>query len=134
MSGHSYAQRTKVTVSKSRAEIERLVKRHGSTSFGIMEMEGRVMVAFGMEGRNVRFVCDLPDSEQETRARYRQLLLTIRGKLESWKEGIETFDDAFMSQIVTPAGGTVGDQVRTNIRLQYERNDGAIPLLEGPSL
>ncbi len=49
---------------------------------------------------------------QACRERWRQLQLCIKAKLVSVEEGVELFDDAFLSQIVTPDGTTVGDKVK----------------------
>ena len=57
--------------------------------------------------------------EQALRTRWRALLLCIKAKLESVESGIETFDTAFMAQIVLPDGRTVEERVLPEIEKAY---------------
>lgn len=125
-----YAEKTKVTVSNSKIHIEALVRKHGSNDIGIMEFGGRVGVMFRLEGRNIRFSAPIPDNEQARKALYRGFLLTIKAKLESAKAGIETFEEAFMSQIILPTGRTVAEEVAPKIAQAYETKSD-VPLLGG---
>ena len=52
---------------------------------------------------------------EEVRRRWRALLLVIKAKLESVESGIETFEEAFASQIVLANGQTVGAVARASI-------------------
>lgn len=122
-----YAEDTKVPVSRSKAHIEYLVRRYGSSDIGLMEFQGKIVVMFYMAERNVRFMVKSPDTEQERRSIYRALLLTIKAKLESAERGIETFDEAFLGQIVLPNKQTVSQQIIPNIESAYQGND--VPLL-----
>lgn len=123
-----YAGRTEVPVSKSKMDIEKLVTRYGADGFGIMTMNGGAQVAFRMNGRNILFKMQVPEGAQKERSIWRALLLTIKGKLESAERGIESFEDAFLANVVMPNGQTVSDMARPAIESQY--NGGAdIPLL-----
>jgi len=124
-----YAEKTKVPVSRSKAEIEALVKKYGAEAFGAMEMQGRIQIVFQMAGRNLLFRVDLPEGDQAQRSLFRALLLTIKGKLESAERGIETFEEAFLANIVLPNGQTVADDTIPKIEAAYQGHD--VPLLPG---
>ena len=127
----AYAERSKVSVGQSKADIEKLLKRYGASAFANMEREGLAQVAFTMEGRNILFRMQLPDNEQQERSIWRALLLTIKGKLESAERGIETFEEAFLANIVMPDGQTVAEATMPAIQHHYDgRTD--VPLLPSP--
>jgi len=127
MADRTYAHTTKVPVNQTKGDIEKLVKQHGATAFGILENVGQVQVVFAMNGRNILFKVAEPEIEQERRARWRCLLLSIKSKLESAKVGIETFEEAFLAHTVMPNGQTVGQVTLPKIEQQYAGND--VPLL-----
>ena len=56
-----YASQSKVGNTESRNEIERTLTRYGADSFMYGWEENRAVVAFKMEGRNVRFILPMPD-------------------------------------------------------------------------
>ena len=108
-----YAEGTKVEVSQSRNEIERLVAKHGATKFASGWAEDFALIEFVCEGRRVRFRLPIGDcDERETRRRWRSLLLAIKSKLEVVNTGIESFDEAFLSHIVTTADVTVSEWMK----------------------
>ena len=124
----AYAEKTKVPVRKSKSDIEVLVKKYGANAFGIMEISGKASIAFSLEDRNILFRVTLPESGQEERSIWRAVLLTIKGKLESAERGIETFEEAFLSNIVMQDGKTVGDHSIPTIENHYA-GDSSVPLL-----
>lgn len=122
-----FAANTQVSESKSRAEIERLVYqyagRNASFSYGTTSEQAAIM--FTAHGRRVKFLLRLPTMDealvkakrknglqdpseakqeawidQERRRRWRALLLSVKGKLESVESGIYTFEEEFLSHIV----------------------------------
>ena len=137
-----FAQGTIVSPEKTLNEIQALIKRYGATKFAYGEEENRVGVTFEMKNRRVRFVMPLPTKdagkltgsnqfgykgqfspgkyEQAIRARWRALLLTIKAKLESVESGIETFEEAFMGQIVLPNQQTVSEWLKPQLNAAYE--------------
>lgn len=123
-----YAARTEISVSKSKADIEKLVTRYGADGIGTMTLGGTAQVAFRMKGRNILFRMGIPDNPQKERSIWRALLLTIKGKLESSECGIESFEDAFLANIVMPNGQTVSEMTRPVIASHYSGNTN-IPLL-----
>lgn len=155
-----YAAKTSVPLSQSLAEIEKTVRARGYVGFVNGVSDDAIVIAFASdEGRQVRFIvpikaaddallaamkamaskasakrpASIDDAWQMHRRQLgRALLLTIKAKLECIDAGIETFDDAFMSQLSLPGGGTVGQAVKTEIRQLYA--GGATPprLLPAP--
>ena len=124
----AYAERTRVPVTQSKAEIEKLVKKYGSDAFAVMERKGKVQIAFSLMGRNILFRMELPEGDQAQRSIWRALMLTIKGKIESAERGIETFEEAFLANIVMPDGRTVSETTRPAIENHYAgRTD--VPLL-----
>ena len=137
-----YAKDTSVSVSKSKAEIEQIVERYGAGQFMSGWSADQAMIAFSMEGRQVRFVLPMPDKgerrfthhskgartpdaalkqwEQACRQRWRALALVIKAKLEAVESGISIFEDEFMANIVLPGGRTVSEEVRPRIAEAYK--------------
>ena len=93
---------------------------------------------FRLHDRIVRFVIALPDRkklgstrfERAERQKWRALLLVIKAKLESVESGIESFEQAFLSQVVMPNDQTVGDIVTPQIAESYA--SGRMPKALGP--
>lgn len=127
-----YADGTSVPAEKSRAEVERTLKRYGATHFAYGTPPGAVMLAFQSRGRRVRFRVPMPDVDkqgQEYRRKWRAILLAIKSKLESVESGIEQFDEAFMAQIILPDGRTMGEFAGPQIAKSY--TSGTMPPLLG---
>jgi hypothetical protein len=128
-----YASKTKVPVDRSRAEIERLIHRHGCTQYGtaVDYATGLVRVQFRSNERVVRLEMDVPKDEQRRRAKWRALCLVLKAKLEAVASKITTFDDEFMPHIVMPDDRTVGQHVRPAIAAVYESGQMRPLLTEG---
>jgi hypothetical protein len=137
-----YAADTSVSVSSSKAEIERIVERYGAAQFMSGWSADRAVIAFAMKERQVRFVLPMPakeerrfthhskgprppeaalkEWEQACRQRWRALALVIKAKLEAVESGISIFEDEFMANIVLPGGRTVSEEARPMIARAYE--------------
>lgn len=150
----AYAENTSVSVEKTEAEIKATLRRYGADRFMSGEDRTGAVISFEMKDRRVTFRLPLPDRkeqrfvhdgrrnvrpaakqleawEQACRSRWRALLLCLKAKLESVESGIETFEDAFLAQIVMPDGGTVAEHVRPRIAEAY--SSGTMqPLLPPP--
>lgn len=150
----AYAQGTTVSAAKSRAEIEELLQRFGCDGFMSGQDGRRVMVAFKARGRQVMFRLEMPDPADkslrltptgkvrsgqsqadayraEERRRWRALAMSIKAKLVSVEDGIETFEQAFMAHVVMPDGLTLSDHVTGKIAIAYDSGEMP-PLLPGP--
>jgi len=149
-----YAAKTTVASDRSISEIEATLRRYGAYKFMYGRDNDKVLVAFEMHERRLRFMLPIPSEseftqtptgrtrrsksivvgqyEQAVRSRYRALLLTIKAKLESVESEIEEFEDAFMAQIVLPDGSTVGDKLKPQILMAYQTGNMP-PLLPAPN-
>jgi hypothetical protein len=134
----SYAEGTSVPVERSRAEIEATVARYGATRFASGWDGDKAAINFVARGRLVRFALPLPTREsvvatlkktdryrwrtpaettiadalsKEQRRRWRCLLLAIKSKLEVVETGIETFEQAFLANIVTAGNMTIYERL-----------------------
>lgn len=137
-----YAKDTIVPVSKTRGEIEQLLERAKAKQFGTAVdydlLTARVQ--FKLHERVVRFTVALPDRkkmgdgvryERAERQRWRALLLVLKAKLESIESQIETFEAAFLSQIVMPNDRTVADIIVPLVAESYK--GGKMPKGLGPA-
>jgi hypothetical protein len=106
----AYAARTDVPLVQSIAEVVRLLKKFGADRIAQAEEPGRIAVQCFLSGRLLRFAVALPDGPQAQRQRGRALLLVIKAKLESIESGVETFEQAFLANVVMPDGQTVADK------------------------
>jgi hypothetical protein len=139
-----FAEGTSVSVEKSKGEIEALVNRAGAEAFASGSRPGQSMIQFQLKGRVIRFTLPLPNRadkkftqtgrysrlrtpeaaytlwEQSCREKWRALFLSIKAKLYSIESGIETFDSAFMAQVVMPNGKTMEELCVPMIATAYE--------------
>lgn len=145
-----YAADTDVPSDRSRAEIERTLKRYGATAFAYAWDGGVTSIAFRMSDRQIRFRLPLPDPqapeftrtptgkqrsasaaeaayEQAIRQRWRALLLVVKAKLEAVEAGISTVEREFLDSVMLPDGSTVGEWVGPQLGAVYAR--GEMPAL-----
>ncbi len=125
----TYASKTKVSVEKTRFEIEKLLKQSGASHFGFATEPQLAVIQFILRDRHVRVFLPLPAAdekqfkftpagraqrseasrleawEQACRSRWRALLLSIKAKLEAIREGIATFDEEFLAHLVDRESG-----------------------------
>ncbi len=146
-----YAENTAVSESKSKIEIDELLRKWKATSIAIGEDTGAGIVIFAIAEWHVRFRCPMPDEalviavwqkkhgkydwptsahkanwiEQERKRRWRALLLTIKAKLVSVENGIEKFEEAFLAHIVIAGGLTVGQKALPELAQIYK--SGSMP-------
>lgn len=151
----AYAENTSVSVARSRAEIEEMLKRYGASGF-VSGWEGkRVLLGFEIQERQVRLTVLMPDTseprfwetqtrngytrkkteaqaaanhEAECRRMWRALSLVIKAKLEAVASGISTIEREFLADVVVPGtrGKTVGD-----LALPALASGGDLPKLLG---
>lgn len=154
MATKRFAEGTTVPVEKTRGEIERLLTRYGATGFGYMWQGVRQLVAFEAHGKHLRFALTLPDRREkrfthradrpwqeltegaqlerydaEVRRLWRALLLIIKAKLEVVESGIETFEEAFLANIVLADNTTMAEWAIPQLEQQYGsgRMPGILP-------
>jgi len=137
-----YAENTTVSIERSKAEIEKMLRRHGANSFvsGWDEDTNIAQIMFRMENRHIRFTVPMHDLEEFThtetgrprktdaawkaweqaeRAKWRSLYLVVKAKLESVESGIFTFEQEFLPHILLPNGQTVGEFIVPQIEVAY---------------
>lgn len=140
-----YAENSKVPVDRSKAEIERLLMRYGADQFlrGSSLAPRCEMIAFRMQGRNVKLHLPMPDPgdelfrltptgmersesvvraewEKEVRRRWRVFILLIKTQLEAIELGIMDLDEAFFANIVVPGGRRLVDEMRPQLAQAYQ--------------
>lgn len=139
----SYAAETSVSVEKTRAELETLLRRYRSDAFGYMSDAKGAMVQFRCKNVTVRFHLPLPDPreqrfwktpskgyartndeaarewEQACRSAWRALLLVVKAKLEAVELKITTFEEEFLAHVVLPNGTTVGAMIIPAVAESY---------------
>lgn len=143
MSGR-YAENTAVASERTRAEIERTLRRYEATAFAYGWHQGAATIGFTIAARSVRMELPLPDAsdstfahgpsgrargaagakqayEQAVRQCWRAMALVIKAKLEAVAAGISTVEREFLADVVLPDGSTVGDWASPQIAIAYER-------------
>lgn len=141
----SYAQSTHVPVERSRAEIEKILKRHGASQFLSGWNDRHATVSFVANNKIVRFKLPFPDPEaksithrktrsgfsprkeqakkqifeQEIRRRWRALSLVIKAKLEAIESEVSTFETEFMPHFVMPDDKTIAEHVLPRLEAIY---------------
>jgi hypothetical protein len=123
-----YAARTDVPLDRSIGEVVKALKKAGADRIAQAEEPGRIAVQCFLSDRLLRFAIELPDGPQARRQRGRALLLVIKAKLESIESGVETFEQAFLGNVVMPDGKTVAEHTAPRIAAAYEGR-AAPPLL-----
>lgn len=153
----AYAENTTVPVEKSLTEIVTLIKKAGGARIAQMEDMDALAVQFFLSERMLRFRVPVPTAEAMPlrdngnnrytdiplaarkkkadairRQRARALLLVIKAKLESVESGVETFDEAFLPNIVMSDGSTVWERIGEPLALEYQSGKPIPFMLEGP--
>lgn len=133
----AYAERTEVTVAKTKTDIEATLKKYGATAFAFMVDASKSSVAFEARGRRIRFDIRVPPvggrgGAQLERSIWRALLLCIKAKLESVDRKIETFEEAFLAHVVTSKGRTVYEEIRDQLAITYTKGADPVPLMLPP--
>ncbi len=147
----AYAEKTSVSVSRTKADIEDLVQRYGADQFVSGYKEDIAVIGFSMSGRQIRFLLPLPDKqdreywytpgrgqrrtddaahaawEQACRSRWRALYLIVKAKLEAVEAGISTVEREFFYDIVLPDGRTAGEWMAPQIEEAY--HTGQMPAM-----
>jgi hypothetical protein len=142
----TYAAGTDVPVERSKAELEKLLRKYGAGKFmsGWDEGSRQIGVMFRMGDRAVKIVMPIPSKdepavartpsgkyirspEEQARAwqalirqRWRALVLIMKAKLEAVQAGVTSFEKEFLGDLVLPSGATVADVLLP----EMDRNGG----------
>lgn len=140
-----YAEQTSVPVSRSRAEIEDVLNKHGATRIvsGLDAVTGGGIM-FEYKSRAIKLGVPYPKREkyadnttgtkhyeQEIRRRWRVLLIALKAKLEMVEIGLSSFEDEFLAQTCLPGNITVGQWIQPQIVECIESNQMPKALLPG---
>lgn len=152
----SYAEKTSVSVSRTKADIEDLIQKYGADQFVSGYRDNLAVIGFSMSGRQIKFILPLPDKkakeywytpsqkrrrtdetalaawEQACRSRWRALYLIVKAKMEAIEAGISTVEREFFYDIVLPDSRTVGEWLAPQIETAYQTGQmpPLLPLLE----
>lgn len=148
----AFAETTKVPLEQSIAEIIGMVRKAGAVRIGQWEGPDCFIIGFELGNRQMRFTVPMVTEyegpatygngkrvdvqawiEQRNRQKGRALMLVIKAKLESVESGVETFEQAFLANIMTHGGRTVYEEVHAPLALQYSGGAVGPLLLGGPS-
>ena len=124
-----YAKTTTVPVERSRAELEQTLERYGCDAFGYLHKAGTHTIQFEYSGRVIRLGVEAGETPQETRQRWRVLLLWVKATLESIEVGLQDFETAFALHTALPNGETLANKIVPE--LQRLSEGGKLPLLTG---
>lgn len=138
-----YASATKLSMSQTREDIEQLLYKHGADKFAYgNDLErGYSMISFsiriGKASRQVRMILPVRDEENEQvkKSKWRCLYLAVKAKLVAVDEGISTFENEFMANIVLPSGQTMQEWASPQIEQAYKTNrmPELLPGIESPN-
>lgn len=148
----AYAENTNIELETSIAEIVAMVKRAGGERVGQFHDGDRYYIWFTLDARQIRFTVPLVTEykgparhsngrevdkgkwlEQRNRQKGRALMLVIKAKLESVESGVETFEQAFLANIMMTDKRTVYEHVKEPLELVYAGGEVKPLLLGGPS-
>lgn len=131
-----YAENTQVSESKSKVELDELLRKWKATNVAVGGSDFEAICYFAINGWHVKFRMPMPTDaeaarhakrrynwrapeqaqkdqwvEQERRRRWRALVLTIKAKLVGVENAVESFEQAFLAHLVIEGGETVGNRV-----------------------
>lgn len=146
----AHAEKTDVPFERSISEIVGLLRKAGADRIVQIEERACFTLQFDLDGRVMRFrVTFLTAAEIEKlcgprqsadavdaqwrRQRGRALLLVLKAKLESVASQVESFEQAFLANIVLADDTTVYDRVAAPIALEYQSRTPGQLMLGGPS-
>lgn len=138
-----FAQGTRIDSTRTEGEIRKILKKFGATRYAFYEDDANIGFSFEYEDRRVRIVVELPEPDakefamtpsglqqrsesaklqawqNECNRQWRLLALTIKAKLVAVTEGIRTFEQEFLYDIVLPNNQTVGQFIAPQIEQSY---------------
>lgn len=149
----AYAETTKVPLEQSIGEIIGMVVKAGAESVGQVQERDRFVIFFALADRRMKFSVPLVTEytgpaksgngrpidkvawlEQRNRQKARALRLVIQAKLESVESGVETFEEAFLANIMLDGGQTVYERIAEPIAVEYKTGKVQPLMLTGPVL
>lgn len=114
----NYAKYTKVSITKTKMDIQRLLKSWGIDEFFFGTSPRGDGIGFRYEGKIYKRNVTLPEKawdtsntryEQLKRQRWRILYMSLKMKLEEIDDGGISFEDQFLAMMCLPDGSSVAD-------------------------
>lgn len=149
-----YAEGTTVPVERSRAELERILRKAGATGFVSAwdEDQGVARLIFRLEGKMIRLEVWDPDPaaftktsngrrrkpadieaavEKELMRKWRAQVLLVKAKLEMIASGETSIEREFLADMLLPNGQTLGQEMIPRLAEAYEtgKMSTSLPLL-----
>lgn len=138
-----YAERTGVSIDRSKEEIQGTLLRYGATKYLSGWDQKKAYIMFEFRERMVKFELEMPNKheekfvstptgrqrdrdtafkewEQACKQRWRALAFIIKAKLEAVELGVRDFEEEFMGNIMLPDGKTASDYLKPQIKVAYE--------------
>jgi uncharacterized protein YicC (UPF0701 family) len=150
----AYGATTDVPLEKSIAEVVAMLKKAGAARIGQVEEPESFTIQFFMTERMIRFRVPLPELDtipkldgrgahmsaesrlkrlkQAHRQKGRALMIVVKAKLESIESQVETFEEAFLANVVMADGATLYERLQEPIRIEYASGKVAPLMLGGP--
>ena len=134
--GRRYAEGTKVSVAKSKAQIEKLLRDVGAERLltGWDTAKGVEVIQCFLHGFMLRFVVHDPGGdltpkkkEAERRRVWRVQHLLIKAKIEAVRDEVSTYEREFLAHMVLPDGRTMEEWAAPQLAEAYV--GGAMPPL-----
>lgn len=150
----AYGEKTEVSLDRSIGEIVALLRKAGADRIAQIEEPHRFTVQCFLRERMVRFQVRFPSDDevgqmrgnrpaslaeiaasraQRIKQRGRALMLVVKAKLESVESEVETFEEAFLANVVMSDGATLYERVREPIALEYQTGTPTVLMLGAPS-
>lgn len=110
----AYAEDTRVPISRSRDELERILTRFGADQVATLANSDGWTIAFAARGLRIQLHIAMPENgpnSQEARRLWRTLVLVTKARLVAIDDGLESLADAFLAQVMLPSGYSVAEQV-----------------------
>lgn len=133
-----YAEKTRVPITRSRDELEGLLRKRGAQGFASAWDQHGDTVEFLWRGMRIRFLLPRVKAtkketpEQADRRRWRALVLVVKAKLEAVDAGIAVLEEEFLAQIVDEASGrTIGQHLVPRIQAAKGLVRGLLPAGDG---
>lgn len=134
----AYAEKTKVPVDKSMAEVRKILIKNGSEGVAIAETSENALVQFIFKSKSYKFIIKYPKSsdddiflngkgykrtlvqienaiEHEKKRLWRAMVLYIKAAIEAHNNGIIDFKRSMMSHMMLPSGQTIYEKLENNI-------------------
>jgi hypothetical protein len=132
-----YAQNTSVSIERSQAEIQKILRNYGAKRFGTMEDEDKLYLMFEYNNLSIQYDVPLPKKEeflktdmgrnrkqnqaqatyeQAIRQRWRAMVIGVKAKLEFINDGISTFEEEFGMKVIMPDGQTLGSHLIPDLK------------------